>query len=67
MAVKAGKLSVAAYYVACPHCDEPLESRSDGSQMISTASGFTAGETVKCLSCGEKFRVPQAIAKVCGA
>jgi uncharacterized C2H2 Zn-finger protein len=65
--MKAAKLSVAAYYVQCPHCEELLESRSDGSQMISLASGYQAGETVECPSCGRKFRIPQAIAKVCGA
>jgi uncharacterized C2H2 Zn-finger protein len=65
--MKSAKLSVAAYYVQCPHCDEVLESRSDGSQMISLSSGYQAGERVECPSCGRMFRIPQALSKVSGA
>lgn len=62
--MKAAKLAVAAYYVACPYCEELLESRSNGSQIICQDSGYRAGETVECPACGRKFRLPMALARV---
>lgn len=64
MATKTGKWWAAAVYIGCPHCDELLEGRSDGSQMISSGSGYQAGQVVKCPACGERFRIPRALANV---
>lgn len=66
MAVKTGKASVAAYYISCPLCEEPIEGRErNGSQLIVAGSGYRPGEVVTCRSCGERFRIPAALRNVC--
>lgn len=57
------RVTVAAWWISCPRCDEAL-SGQDGSQLIeATDPTVTPGAVKTCYACGATFRIPAKLPK----
>lgn len=64
--MKTATLSVLAFEVQCPHCNEPVEFSYTGSFMWlicdgDIPTGVKAGQEVECSGCGQVFRLPKTV------
>lgn len=75
--MKAGRSSVSAYYVSCPHCDYTLTDPRTGSHVIGPDSVDTfrkAAPTsiakgqivVTCFGCDAQYVLPAVVARLAG-
>jgi transcription elongation factor Elf1 len=54
--MKRGRVTVAAIWVACPHCDEDVSNPTDGS-FLWTLDQVETKPTVECDCCGKAITV----------
>ena len=64
--MKTAKLTVIAFEVVCPYCNEEVEHYYTGSLMWLIRDGdipvgVIAGQKVTCSYCGEDFKLPNSV------
>lgn len=71
--VRTASVTVAAYYIGCPHCHEALKDPRTGSYMIGVDSvdafrkaGMRLSGIVPCQDCGGLIRLPAPVLRLAG-
>jgi uncharacterized Zn finger protein len=58
--MRTAKTTVAALYVDCPNCGEPIEETGTGSHLWN-ANDSTREKTLTCNACGEVCKTPKRL------